>query len=272
MASKIITEELKQEIIEFYKSRPMAMKAVCEKFNLSSPTVGKILKDIPKYSKASIFNPELDEKFFSVIDTEEKAYFLGLLISDGNVFQDGTGRQSSISITLDSKDEYMLKKFRDVLRASTSIAHDGRGCSQVAIRSDKMAQDLFQYGVVPRKSKLTYLPTNISKDMYPHLIRGIFDGDGSIQAHVHGARFLHSISFCGTHKLMQGIVDYLKENLELTGALSVYDYQHKDLSDFKLQRIQDIHTFGEWMYKDATVFLERKRRAYLEFKEYYNLN
>lgn len=272
MASKIITEELKQEIIKFYKSRPMAMKAVCEKFSLSSPTVGKILKDIPKYSKASIFNPELDEKFFSVIDTEEKAYFLGLLISDGNVFQDGTGRQSSISITLDSKDEYMLKKFRDALCANTSIAHDGRGCSQVAIRSDKMAQDLSQYGVVPRKSKLTYLPTNISKDMYPHLIRGIFDGDGSIQAHAHGTRFLHSVSFCGTHKLMQGIVDYLKENLELTGAPSVYDYQHKDLSEFKLQRIQDIHTFGEWMYKDATVFLERKRRVYLEFKEYYNLN
>ena len=86
MASKIITEELKQEIIEFYKSHPMAMKTVCEKFNLSLPTVGKILKDIPKYSKASIFNPELDEDFFSVINTEAKAYFLGLLISDGNVF------------------------------------------------------------------------------------------------------------------------------------------------------------------------------------------
>ena len=71
---------------------------------------------------------------------------------------------------------------------------------------------------------------------------------------------------------MQDIIDYLKENLELTSAPSVYDYQHKDLSDFKLQRIQDMYTFGEWMYKDATIFLERKRKAYLEFKEYYNLN
>ena len=38
--------------------------------------------------------------------------FLGLLIADGNVFKDATGRQASISITLDLKDEYMLLKFK----------------------------------------------------------------------------------------------------------------------------------------------------------------
>lgn len=272
MASKIITEQLKQEIIEYYKSYPMSLKTVGERFNLSQPTIGKILKDIPKYSKASIFNPNLKEDFFDVIDTEEKAYFLGLLISDGNVFQDGTGRQSSISITLDGNDEYILKAFREALNANTSISCDKRGCSQIAVRSNKMAESLKQYGVVPRKSNLTYLPTNIQSNMFPHLVRGIFDGDGSIQAHTHGSRFLHSISFCGTHKLMQDIVNYIKENLELTGAISVYDYKDRNLSDFKLQRIQDIYTFGEWMYKDATIFLERKRKAYLEFKEHYNLH
>jgi hypothetical protein len=161
----------------------MAIKTVCEKFNLSSPTVGKILKDIPRYSKALIFNPNLKENFFDEIDTEEKAYFLGLMISDGNVFNDETGRQASISITLDSNDKYILEAFQSALGANTSVAHDGRGCSQIAVRSNKMAETLAGYGVVPRKSHITYLPLNIPKDKFSHLIRGIFDGDGSIQAH-----------------------------------------------------------------------------------------
>ena len=129
MPRKIITEELKQEIIKYYLSQPMTMKQVENKYELSHPTVTKILKDIPRYPKALIFNPNLKEDFFDEIDTEEKAYFLGLLISDGNVFSDETGRQASISITLDSNDEYILNTFRKVLGANTSIAHDGRGCS-----------------------------------------------------------------------------------------------------------------------------------------------
>jgi hypothetical protein len=38
-----------------------------------------------------------------------------------------------------------------------------------------------------------------------HLIRGIFDGDGSIRAIQtdKNNRFAHYINFCGTHKLMQ---------------------------------------------------------------------
>lgn len=128
MPSKIISETLKNQIIEFYLSEPMTLKSVADKFSLSSPTIGKILKDTPKYSKAKLNNPNLKESFFATIDTEEKAYFLGLLIADGNVFEDGTGRQSSISITLGLEDEYMLNKFKEILIANTSITYDGRGC------------------------------------------------------------------------------------------------------------------------------------------------
>lgn len=272
MASKIITEELKKEIIEYYQSQPMAIKTVCERFNLSSPTISKILKDIPRYPKALIFNPNLKEDFFDEIDSEEKAYFLGLIISDGNVFNDGTGRQASISITLDSNDEYILDAFRNALCANTSISHDGRGCSQIAVRSNRLAKSLARYGVVPRKSHITYLPLNIPKEMFPHLIRGIFDGDGSIQAHQHGTRFLHAFGFCGSHRLMEDIANYFQKHLDLAGAISVYDYKNKELSDLKLQTIQDMYTFGEWMYKDATIYLQRKKDKYLEFKKHYNLD
>lgn len=275
MPRKIITEELKQEIIKYYLSQPMTMKQVEDKYELSHPTITKILKDAPKYTKAKLNNPNLREYFFQDINEEAKAYFLGLLISDGNVFKDSTGRQASISITLDLKDEYMLEKFKEVLQANTSVGHDGRGCGQIAVRSNIMAEDLAKYGVVPRKSYSTYLP-KVSYEMMPHLIRGIFDGDGSIMAKPSlnndgSNRFLHSISFCGTHKLMEDISNYSFEHLNLKQKPLVYDYKDRQLSELKIQNIEDMQTFGDWMYNYSTIYLNRKKDIYDNFLKHYNL-
>lgn len=275
MPRKIITEELKQEIIKYYLSYPMTMKQIEDKYGLSHPTMTKILKDVPKYSKAKINNPNLKEHFFQNIDEETKAYFLGLLISDGNVYKDDSGRQASISITLDLKDEYMLKQFKNVLQVNTSIGHDGRGCGQIAVRSNIMAEDLAQYGVIPRKSYNTYLPL-ISDEMMPHLIRGIFDGDGSIIAKPSPIkdghnRFLHAISFCGTHKLMEDISEYVFEHLKLKQKPTVYDYKDKQLSELKIQNIEDIQNFGDWIYNYSTIYLYRKKDIYDNFLKHYNL-
>ena len=272
MPRKVITEELKQEIIKYYLSQPMTMKQVEDKYELSHPTVTKILKDVPKYTKAKLNNPNMKEHFFQEINEEAKAYFLGLLISDGNVFKDNTGRQASISITLDLKDEYMLEKFKEVLQANTSVGHDGRGCGQIAVRSNIMAEDLAKYGVVPRKSYNTYLPL-ISKEMMPHLIRGIFDGDGSIMAKPNPSndghnRFLHSISFCGTHQLMEDISNYILENLGI--KTTVYDYKDRNLSELKIQNIDSIAKFGYWIYRNSTIFLNRKKDIFNDFLKHYN--
>ena len=272
MPRKVITEELKQEIIKYYLSQPMTMKQVEDKYELSHPTITKILKDVPKYTKAKLNNPNMKEHFFQEINEEAKAYFLGLLISDGNVFKDNTGRQASISITLDLKDEYMLEKFKEVLQANTSVGHDGRGCGQIAVRSNIMAEDLAKYGVVPRKSYNTYLPL-ISKEMMPHLIRGIFDGDGSIMAKPNPSndghnRFLHSISFCGTHQLMEDISNYILENLGIKTA--VYDYKDRSLSELKIQNIDNIAKFGYWIYRNSTIFLNRKKDIFNDFLKHYN--
>ena len=272
MPRKVITEELKQEIIKYYLSQPMTMKQVEDKYELSHPTITKILKDVPKYTKAKLNNPNMKEHFFQEINEEAKAYFLGLLISDGNVFKDNTGRQASISITLDLKDEYMLEKFKEVLQANTSVGHDGRGCGQIAVRSNIMAEDLAKYGVIPRKSYNTYLPL-ISKEMMPHLIRGIFDGDGSIMAKPNHSndghnRFLHSISFCGTHQLMEDISNYILENLGIKTA--VYDYKDRNLSELKIQNIDNIAKFGYWIYRNSTIFLNRKKDIFNDFLKHYN--
>jgi hypothetical protein len=113
MARKGISEELANSIREFYLSRPMSLSDVCEKFGVSHPTACKVLKDVPKYPKSRVFNPNMAEDYFKDIDTEKKAYFIGLMIADGNVFDNPNtkeaNRQASISIMLKEEDEYIYK-------------------------------------------------------------------------------------------------------------------------------------------------------------------
>ncbi len=275
---KSISKQEINEIHNFYLSRPMTLDTVSKKFGLSKPTISKILSDVPKYSKAKINNPQMDEHFFKIIDTEEKAYFLGLLITDGNIFKENeistSNRQASISITLDLKDEYMLNNFKQAVKSNTSVSHDGRGCGQIAIRSNIMAQELEQYGITPRKTFTTYLPLNIPNNLMRHVIRGILDGDGSIQAkqNPNNTKFLHSISFCGTHKLMEDISFYIDKELKLNFKPNVYDYKDRSLSDLKIQNKEDMYKFGEWIYKDAKIYLVRKKEIYDNFKNHYNLS
>lgn len=269
MARKKITEELKEKVIEYYLDKPITIETVCTKFDLSYPTVIKILKDVPKYPKAILYSPELDEHYFDIIDNEHKAYFLGLIIADGNVFKDksGSGRQASISITLDLEDSYILNIFKNDVKTTTTIGEDGRGCGQIAVRSNIMAQSLENYGITERKSFFTYLPDGIEEKYYRHLIRGIFDGDGSFQFITNRIKEIHSFSFCGTHRLMNDIAHKLNEASVLNYEPSVYDYKNRTLSEIKIQSINCIKSFGDWIYTDATVFLKRKKEKYDLFVE-----
>lgn len=105
-----------------------------------------------------------------------------------------------------------------------------------------------------------------------HLIRGIFDGDGSIQAKInYNNRFSHNFSFCGAHKLMEDISNYCFEKLQLKQKPTVYDYKDRELSEIKIQNKEDMYIFGEWLYKDATIFMDRKKNIYNNFKQHYNL-
>ena len=55
-----------------------------------------------------------DEHSFDVIDTEEKAYWLGFLYADGNV----SNTKNEVGITLQSSDIKHLYKFKTFLKSS----------------------------------------------------------------------------------------------------------------------------------------------------------
>ena len=127
-----LTDEKKQFVVDTYLEKPMTIEELSGLCNLSVPTVIKILNEygIERYNKSLLFSPDLDEYYFDNINSEAKAYFLGFIITDGNVFiPKDNNRQASISITQKSEDDYILKKFKEEIQTNTAIVHDGRGCS-----------------------------------------------------------------------------------------------------------------------------------------------
>ena len=279
MPRKIITEQLKVDIIDFYKNNKVSLQEVATEFNLSFPTISKILSGIKKYTKNELFNPDLNESYFSKIDSGNKAYFIGLLIADGNVFKynDNSNRQTSISVTLAEEDNYILYKFKEELNSKTALIADKRRnniANTFAFRSNKIADDLAKYSIIPNKTFHTYLP-EVPEQYMSDLIRGILDGDGSIRCKQSGKenrnRFFHYIGFCGTHKLMQDISDYLADKLNLNVRPKVYDYKDRNLSEIHISNVADICKVGDFLYKDAELYLTRKYNKFINIKNHYNI-
>lgn len=272
MPKKIITEDIESEIICFYKTSPMTIRELGIKFNLSDPTIIKILNkyNIKRYSKSRLYNPSMNEEYFKNIDSSNKAYFLGLIIADGNVFDDNTGRQASISITLKEEDKYILEKFKKELNINTSVNDDGRGAYTIAVRSNKIKDDLLKYGIYERKSFNTSLP-KIQDEYMGDLIRGIIDGDGSIQAKQTNIRnrFKHSVGICGTKLLMNQIKEYLVNTIGVTNV-SVYTYKSRRLSMVTWSSIEDMFKLYEYLYKDSEIFLLRKNIKFRCILEHYD--
>ena len=276
-----INEELCENLISFYKSRPVGLECVAEKFGLCSITVSRILKrnNIPLWSKTLIYNPDLNEHFFENIDSEHKAYFVGMIIADGNVFDPVNSKHHGekwVSITLQDEDSYMLEEFRKDIGLSSIVASDGRGSSCVAARSDIMANYLEKYGIVPRKSFNTRFPFEIDSKFYRHVIRGIFDGDGSIHVGKYRTREgriknRHKMSFCGTKRLMDELVSTIMEQTKIKTCPHVYSYKTRCLSEFRISNIEDMYEFGKWLYEDSTIFMKRKHDKFDSFVTKFNL-
>ena len=255
----------KEDIINYYLTKPMTLKDVAKKFNLCVPTISKVLKEnnINIYTKTKLFSPQLDEDYFKIIDTENKAYFLGLIISDGCIFIQKS-KQNSINICLQKCDKYLLEYFIKDIHTNKHITTDNRGCFEISILSTKMVEDLLKYGVTPRKSLNTIFPTNLNNDMYPHLLRGIIDGDGSIAFYKRKNRpnsYTKAIRLCqGNKKFLNDIVQFLHKEIN-TSIVSIYQ-EKESLWSIAYRSNDDILKIYNYLYKDATIYMKRKKDKY----------
>lgn len=259
----------KNLVAEQYKSG-MTMQEIADEQGVTASAIKLYLNEqnIQRRTRNEHYNPNLKHNYFSEIDTERKAYFLGFLITDGCVCRPNPKNNRmypSIEMQLHHQDSYILQEFLDDVGSSAHIVHNlTRNHDKISFVSSQMAHDLKQYGVVPRKTWETYLPVLKDKSMMPHLVRGLIDGNGWISCYTCKAKWVYNIGFCGNPGLVIGLHAYLVQTLGLkdTG----YVVKPNCLHSTKWASQNDMYTLGEWLYKDATIYLTRKREVYEKFK------
>jgi hypothetical protein len=219
----------------------------------------------------------VDEHYFDVIDTEEKAYILGLIYADGNNYK----KQYRIAIKLLRKDRDLLAKISNIIYGEDhledlKVRKNGKTYRYTALRiySKHISEVMEKHGVVPRKSLILTFPRWLDEKLYPHFIRGMIDGDGSIYLNEKknpGTQVYTSL--IGTANVNNFIAAYLLKRL----GVKIYKRPVKNKSRRKfytlvIQGAARSLCFLDWIYQDSSIFLDRKHDRYLRLKEEYRHN
>ena len=118
-----------------------------------------------------------DDTLFSN-ETPEVAYWAGFLMADGTVTRNGASFVVSLSLSENDLDH--LLKFRDFLGKQDEPGTMPQDMRRVAVGSKRLGNDLARWGVVPNKTYVGIIPSDIPNELLPHYIRGLIDGDGGI--------------------------------------------------------------------------------------------
>ena len=178
--SKITADDV-SNICSMYRDG-MLVKDIAQYFNINRTTVSKILKrngiEVDRYTY------HFNEHFFDEIDTEYKAYILGLLWADGH----NCVKKGSIILELQEQDEELLLKINDIMQNERPLRlqmlhnknEKWQNQYRLILQSKYTSSVLEIYGMVQNKSLVLEFPKCVSQEFYAPFILGYFDGDGSI--------------------------------------------------------------------------------------------
>lgn len=223
---------------------------VAAELKLTRGQVNHIISD--KHGIARHRGPKsmiVKEDYFSEINTEEKAYYLGWIMADGNVSIHNN--QYSLKIHISNKDRILIEKFMKAIESTNNILvktnnEKGGDSCYVSLTSKRMIKDLISLGVKPNKSGKEIFP-DIPKKLNNHFIRGYFDGDG-----ITCIKKIKRSGFVGGTEILNAI----QKEIDIKKTIRV---ANNSIASYFLIGRKDSEKLYEYLYDGATIWLERKK-------------
>lgn len=192
----------------------------------------------------------------------EMSYILGYIYADGCISKN----LRTLAFGCQSRDRHLLGDIRKIMRskhriAPTKVLSKRTGRTTVAAKlympNKRLVQGLVSLGVRPAKSKLDLPLPLIPSGMLSHFVRGFFDGDGCIWWDKRRLRYYFILM--GTKSFLNQITDRIHEEVGVFRP-SVFLRKGREalfLSNWQSRR--EVRKIRDWLYKDATIFLKRKK-------------
>jgi len=270
------TDDQITNMINEYKSFDLDSKPSCKalgkKHNMDAMSVYNYLKsnniEVRKNEDAHR-KLKLKMDCFDDLTNELTAYFLGFFCADGNVSKS----EKYLKVELNAVDVDILYTFAPMFYQENAKDRvkifDRKGEDKIykhcrlQVSSKKLVAKMISLGIGPAKSLTLDFPKWAEDEkVFPHFVRGYFDGDGNIQEGENG------IFACKIY-LSQLFGDKLKTLLAKYNINSgVYDIKNNQIKVLELKGQSSIDNFRKLIYKDATVFLDRKKHRFDKLETY----
>lgn len=173
-------------------------------------------------------------------ENEESYYWLGYLIADGCV-----GKDNRVIINTNKDPEHLAKYGKYINKPLRSYYNKKYGVWEYSVffNNKSIVKELMQMGIMPNKS----LNLELCFPLNRHILRGVFDGDGSVSVNksvtiTSGSElFIKQLgNFFEDHNIRYSIVIDKRGNV----CYNLY--------------IKDKQRFYSLLYDNATIYLERK--------------
>lgn len=254
-----------QEVIELY-NKGISTNAIGKKLGFSGANIWKLIQKSRLTHREPHYH--VNENFFDKVDSEVVAYVLGWFYSDGCVDQSG-----KLRIQLQKEDEAILYQIKNWMEYEGPLYEvpppkkypHRKAQISLTINRKNLANKLIELGCVPNKAHIITLPSFdiVPEHLFRHFIRGVFDGDGSIA--IKKGKYLN-ISITSCEIFIQSLRTYLHTILDIE-TKHYYRYEHTNTLQMMITTTADAVKFLEWIYQDATVYLERKFIKYQEWSK-----
>jgi len=253
---RVYTDAQVDEAVAMY-GFGLTSSAVGQALGMSEAAVLRFLK--LRGVKAREIAYECNEHYFDELDTEQKLYWFGFLAADGRLSLRNYA-SSFLECNLGMKDKphlELLSKhmgYTGPIRDKT-VVHSKTGKiythANFKITRINIVDALRRWGLKDIKAGDVWPLTVFDDEQIRLILRGYFDGDGSIYKDNRRALKWH---ICGPHKEP---LEYLMSRCSVVGRFNAIGKSMKYRVGYSGNKI--VPRICEWLYRDATVWLPRKR-------------